>query len=467
MWPAWVEQSPPPPLRQDALSLPVRRLLGVIGEQAQQAAPERQLDMELDPHTRHLLLQNGLAALTLPPNFGGLGADTRTFCLCMRQLAHLGPAWPIMAVPHLCISVKAIEHLAPPSWRRRVFEGVVQRHELLVFAISEDHGSDLTAMQTRLSMNAHGALHLHGAKQWITNLGAARYAVLAVRHGSGMPPGFSLVLLDLRARGVQYNSHAWPKRCANGSPTGAVYLDNVSIEPDQVLGQPGHGLRLFQSMVQPGRLGAAAALIGMAEASGRACGEPVPSMAHAWRALDHAAACLDAAGREQTGPDLVGLCALVKHQCSLQAQAELDRLADICRRRHDGLPRLLLQSQHAAGLFRLLKGPGEVIGLQALASWLGRKLPPLPAECWQTRRWRWAAEMARRSMSDLSAAGGPLASPSRAATTQHLLARLHQCLSNRDAPTAIQAALWREASQSAHQLRHPGRGRDNRWASSP
>ena len=147
----------------------------------------------------------------------------------------------------------------------------------------------------------------------------------------------------------------------------------------------------------------------------------------------------------------------------------------VCKRRQrwtdsqtsaGGLPRLLLQSQHAAGLFRLLKGPGEVIGLQALASWLGRKLPPLPAECWQTRRWRWAAEMVRRSMGGLSAAGGPLASPSRAATTQHLLAQLHQCLSNRDAPRAIQAALWREASQSAHRLRHSACGHENRQLSS-
>ena len=359
-----------------------------------------------------------------------------------------------MAVPHLCITVKAIEHLATPAWRQQVFEGVVQRHELLVFAISEDRGSDLAAMQTRLSADTDGRLRLHGAKQWITNLGEARHAVVAARNGSGMPPGHSLILLDLQSPGVERDVHAWPKRCANGSPTGALYLDEVVIGDEQLLGRAGDGLRLFQALVQAGRLGAAAALIGMAEASAAACGTPDPAdrLQAAAHALDHAADCLDAAADPtDPDPDLAGLCALVKHHCSLQAQALLEELAIGCRHRQQGLPPLLLQCQHAAGLFRLLKGPGEVIGLQSLACWLGRELPPLSPARWQGRRWAWAAESVRQSLARLASEGGPLSSPRRAADTLQLLATLHQCLASPALPT--QRPCWQQAVRCARRLR--------------
>lgn len=458
MWPRWVERPAPAPLLPGRLNPAVRRLLQRIDEAAAASTAQRHLDAALDPEIRRVLMQAGLAALTLPVDAGGLGAGTRVFCLCMRHLARLGPAWPIMAVPHLCITVKVVEHLAPPAWRQRVFDGVVQRHELLVFAISEDRGSDLTAMQTRLSLGTDGRLRLQGAKQWITNLGEARHAVIAARHGEGMTPGHSLILLDLQSPGVRTDVHAWPKRCANGSATGALYLDDVVIGDDQVLGRAGDGLSLFQSMVQAGRLGATAALIGMAEACADACGRPElgDRLLPARLALEHAADCLDAAD-DPTAPDadLAGLCALVKHHGSVQAQKLLEELAAWCRHRQQGLPPLLLQCQHAAGMFRLLKGPGEVIGLQSLAGWLGRQLPPLAPTRWPGRRWAWAAETVRRSLARLADEGGPVSSPHRAADTLHLLASLHQCLSS---PAQVpDGPPWQQAMRCARQLRHDAR----------
>lgn len=450
MWPRWIHRPAPEPLDDGALRPEVRRLLDAIADQAHRTAGSRALNAPLDPGAQSALFRAGLAALTLPTDCGGLGASTREFCLCIRSLAALGPAWPIMAVPHLCIGVKAIDRLAPAAWRERVFSGVTKAHELLVFAISEDQGSDLMAMQTRLSGDGDGQLRLRGAKQWITNLGQARHAVVAARNQGSLPPGYSLILLDLHAEGVHRQPHAWPKRCAAGAPTGALYLDDVRIDRAQVLGHPGEGLALFQRLVQPGRLGAAAALIGMAEASALACGRHAgaTALASVWQALDHAAACLDDCDDPaHPDADLQGLCALVKHEAGVRAQASLEALAETCRKDGVGLPPLLLQCQHAAGLFRLLKGPGEVLGLQALAGWMGRTLPPLPHPRWQQRRWHWAAETTRQCLAALAQAGGALLAPDCAPATHDLLATLHRCL------VTNSAADWRRAAHQARRLR--------------
>lgn len=459
MWPAWLDTVPPGAALQPSDCRPaVQALLAVIDAQARALADSRQPDDELDAAAVAALGRAGLWRLTLPAEAGGLGASNREFCLCMRHLAWLGPAYAITAVPHLCISVKAVEHLAAPEWRKRVFDGVVNDAQLVVFAISEDRGSDLMAMQTRLWREPDGSLHLQGAKQWITNLGRARYAVIAARNGSGLPPGCTLLLLDLQHPAIERHLHAWPKRCAQGSPTGALYLNERVVDPAQLLGQPGKGLALFQSLLQPGRLGAAAALTGLAEAAAQASGPgragPLAGLQGSWHAIDHAAACLD----HSTDPchlpaDVTGLCALVKQQSSVDAQQRIEELLDESRQQGFGPSPQLLRAQHAAGLFRLLKGPGEVICLQALASWLGRTLPRTGAAPWQARRWQWAAEIIRQSLARLSGAGGPLPAPALASHSWQTLALLHQCLALAQAPAAARARAWQRARAAAQRLR--------------
>jgi acyl-CoA synthetase (AMP-forming)/AMP-acid ligase II/alkylation response protein AidB-like acyl-CoA dehydrogenase len=391
MWPEWLEQVPDGPLQPDAMEQALQA--GMARLQAQLRL-ERGLDDPIPSAIWEALLRHGLARLTVPRAWGGCGASTVAYCRCMQSLGRLGPAYAMTAVPHLCVGVGSVCLLAAPPWRERVLRGVVEQAQLVAFAITEDRGSDLGAMQTRIDRDAQGRHRLHGTKQWVTNLARARHSVVAARHGQGMPPGSSLLLLDLHAPGVRAHAGAWTKRCANGSDTGTLYLDDVALEDSQWLGPPGQGMALFQALVQGGRLAAACALLGMAEAAAQACGQPQrsPALAAVGQALLRAAALLDARPDPlQVDHHLSGLCAVLKHEAGLQAQALLEELAHDCRRSGQGLPPALLRARHSAGLFRLLKGPGELIGLQGLAAWLDLRLPTEP-DMAVAARWRWLSK---------------------------------------------------------------------------
>lgn len=420
MWPRWFETGAPAPWRQ-APSDALAALGPVLQRWSKALANVRDLDPPLDASAMDDLWRAGLFTLTVPATLGGAELGMRDFCLAMFGVGRLGPAYAMTAVPHLCISVGAVATLAIEPWRSAVLRGIAEHRQLLVFAISEDRGSDLAAMHTRLAHSADGALSLHGSKHWITNLDSARYAVVAARCPSDHPvPGaVSLVLVDLLAPGVTVRADAWPKRCVNGSATGDVHFDGVALARSQLLGPIGQGMVRFHQLVLPGRLGAAAALLGMAQAALDGCAAQLPTATldehTAALDLDLAAVTSCAALGEAGDADFAGLCAVVKHGAGLAAQRVIEALALDLNQRGKLAPPSLARARHAAGLLRLLKGPGEVIALQAVAQWLGRAARPAVLPSLDSARLRWAMTWLARQLALLGSMGGVTQQPVLAA----------------------------------------------------
>ena len=176
------------------------------------------LDPALHEDRLRNLFAQGLFSLTVPRDCGGFDASLRDFAMCMEALGAMGPAWAMTAVPHLCISVKAVARYAEPRQRTTILNNIRDQHRLLAFAITEEQGSDVAAMRTRLQKSPNGGYRLSGRKQWITNLRRASHVVVACLcpdlHNA---PGASvLVLVDLQQTGVNI-AQPWRKVCVNGS----------------------------------------------------------------------------------------------------------------------------------------------------------------------------------------------------------------------------------------------------------
>lgn len=321
----------------------------------------------------------GLFSLTVPRTAGGLDASLRDFTLAMQHVGRLGPAYAMTAVPHLCISVKSVAGLCEAAVGAPILQAIRDQQRLLAFAITEDHGSDLSAMRTRLTRDAHGQLRLNGRKQWITNLARASHVVVAAlcpdMHRA--PGATVLVLVALPQPGVCV-SQAWSKLAANGSDTAELFLDDVPIPEHAVLGAPGQGLALFGAMVQPGRLGAAAAALGMAiEALEQARRDHLPTLgARVLEGMETAtealAACLrlTASVGDDGHPEFALLVSLAKHLCTREAQALVTDIELAYASAGQRAPAAVRRASDTMGLFRLLKGPGDVIALQTVSAWL-------------------------------------------------------------------------------------------------
>jgi alkylation response protein AidB-like acyl-CoA dehydrogenase len=105
-----------------------------------------------------------------------------------------------------------------------------------------------------------GGWRVTGHKRWITNSPVAGFVIVLCREGGRMTE----LVIDLASEGVRVGK---PDRKIgnNGQLTADIYFDNVFVPECNMLGLPGGGLRVALQTLTYGRIGIAAAGVGMAQ----------------------------------------------------------------------------------------------------------------------------------------------------------------------------------------------------------
>jgi len=134
------------------------------------------------------------------------------------------------------------------------------------FGITEaDAGSDVMAMSTVAEEKDDHYL-LNGSKTWISNANFADvlicYAYTDKEKGS---KGLSAFVIEPKNfEGIK--TSALEKLGSHSSPTGEVFLDNVKVPKENILGKPGDGTKVLFSSLNHTRLSSAAGGVGLAQA---------------------------------------------------------------------------------------------------------------------------------------------------------------------------------------------------------
>ncbi len=134
------------------------------------------------------------------------------------------------------------------------------------FGITEsDAGSDVMAMSTVAEDKGDYYL-LNGSKTWISNVTVADalicYAYTDKSKGSR---GLSAFVIEPKNfEGIKTSK--LDKLGSHSSPTGELFLDNVKVPKENLLGKPGDGAKIVFSSLNHTRLSAAAGAVGLAQA---------------------------------------------------------------------------------------------------------------------------------------------------------------------------------------------------------
>ena len=134
------------------------------------------------------------------------------------------------------------------------------------FGITEpDAGSDVMAMaSTAEDMGDHWLLN--GSKTWISNASVADCLLYyAYTDKSAGSKGLSAFVIEPKNfEGIKVTS--LDKLGSFSSPTGELFLDNVKVPKENILGKPGDGAKIVFSSLNQTRLSAAAGGVGLAQA---------------------------------------------------------------------------------------------------------------------------------------------------------------------------------------------------------
>jgi alkylation response protein AidB-like acyl-CoA dehydrogenase len=195
--------------------------------------------------------QLGLTAVLLPEKYGGMEMDLTSAMLVGEGIAKDGSyaAWHggqtgIGALPVLLFGTE--------DQKQRYLPKVATAELVASYALSEPQaGSDALAARTRADLSPDGKHYiLNGQKMWITNGGAADlFTIFAKIDGEK----FTAFLVERKFPGVSSGAEE-KKMGIKGSSTTAIYLDNVPVPAENVLGEIGRGHIIAFNILNIGRL---------------------------------------------------------------------------------------------------------------------------------------------------------------------------------------------------------------------
>lgn len=209
----------------------------------------------------------GLWGMTAPEAYGGAALDTVSYAAALIELAAADGALSTIVSIQNSILVNGLLKSGTETQKQRFLPDLIAGRMIGAFALTEtDAGSDASAIRTRATRTDGGWL-LNGTKQFITSGRIAGMTmVIAVTDPEAGKKGITafLVPTDRPGYAVDKVEH---KLGQAASDTCALRFDDLFVEDELVLGEPGQGYRLALANLEAGRIGIAAQCVGMAQAA--------------------------------------------------------------------------------------------------------------------------------------------------------------------------------------------------------
>jgi len=193
----------------------------------------------------------GLTAVILPEKFGGMEMDLTSAMIVAEGVSKDG-SYSGWHGAHTGIGTLPLLLFGTEEQKQRYLPKLASAEMVAAYCLSEPQaGSDALAAKTRADLSADGTHYiLNGQKMWITNGGGADlYTVFAKIGGEK----FTAFLVERAWPGVQPGAEE-KKMGIKGSSTTAVYLDNVKVPVENVLGEIGRGHIIAFNILNLGRL---------------------------------------------------------------------------------------------------------------------------------------------------------------------------------------------------------------------
>ncbi|MCR4512513.1 acyl-CoA dehydrogenase family protein [Aeromicrobium sp. 50.2.37] len=199
----------------------------------------------------------------VPEEYGGAGADALATVLVIEEIARVDVSASLIPAVNKLGSLPVI--LGGDERIKKDYLSRLAAGEGFSYCLSEpDAGSDAANQKTRAVRDGDHWV-LNGTKRWISNAGESEfYTVLAQVDPEKRSKGITAFVVEKSDEGVSFGAPE-KKLGIKGSPTREVYLDDVRIPEDRVIGDVGQGFALAMQTLDHTRVTIAAQAVGVAQ----------------------------------------------------------------------------------------------------------------------------------------------------------------------------------------------------------
>ncbi|MGW3286763.1 acyl-CoA dehydrogenase family protein [Streptomyces sp. NPDC001002] len=210
------------------------------------------------------LVANDLHAVHVPEEYGGGGADALATVIVIEEVARVCASSSLIPAVNKLGSLPVILS-GSEDLKKKYMTPLAKGDGMFSYALSEpDAGSDAAGMKTKAVRDGDHYV-LNGVKRWITNAGVSEYyTVMAVTDPTKRSKGISAFVVEKSDPGVSFGAPE-KKLGIKGSPTREVYLDNVRIPADRMIGEEGTGFATAMKTLDHTRITIAAQALGIAQ----------------------------------------------------------------------------------------------------------------------------------------------------------------------------------------------------------
>ncbi|WP_299982030.1 glutaryl-CoA dehydrogenase Acd [Desulfobacula sp.] len=208
----------------------------------------------------------GFFGTVIPEEYGGEDMGFLAAMIITEELAKVSSSLRVQVNMQVLGCAYTIFKYGNEEVKKKYVEKLCTAEYIGGFGITEsDAGSDVMAMASTAEDKGDHWL-LNGSKTWISNANFADallyYAYTDKAAGS---KGLSAFVIEPKNfEGIK--TSGLDKLGSHSSPTGELFLDNVKVPKENILGKPGDGAKIVFSSLNQTRLSAAAGGVGLAQA---------------------------------------------------------------------------------------------------------------------------------------------------------------------------------------------------------
>lgn len=210
------------------------------------------------------LKKQGFLGIPLPKEYGGQGADSLAYAMCVEELAKVCGTTSVIVSAHTSLCCDPIKKFGTEAQKQKFLVPLAKGEKLGAFGLTEPGaGTDAAGQQTKAVLDGDEYV-LNGSKVFITNGKYADvYVIFAMTDKSKGTKGISAFIVEKGTPGFTFGTKE-KKMGIRASATYELIFTDCRIPKENLLGAEGKGFAIAMTTLDGGRIGIASQALGLA-----------------------------------------------------------------------------------------------------------------------------------------------------------------------------------------------------------
>ena len=223
---------------------------------------EHYIKHELNPEGIQIGKKYGIFSIPISKEYGGLGASPLLTTLTMERLGQVGMGFGTFYDVQVLLGALSIQRWGTEEQKRKYLKPAAKADIALAFGLTEPEvGSDPISMKTTYEKKGDKFI-INGTKYLISN-GSIADAMIVFARSKEQSGVITAFIVETKSKGFSVAMRLVEKIGLFTSDTAMLEFNNLEVLEENVLGEPGKGMRIAYSALLNGRIGIASGCLGI------------------------------------------------------------------------------------------------------------------------------------------------------------------------------------------------------------